>query len=93
MSVAYVCLLNKLIPTDLTYKDVKRLLNKDPLELFEFIKDLVEDQFGYVRRVKIHDCNVWRGSIIVEYFAYTEYSRIPVRIICASDSAELFIEV
>jgi len=90
---AYICLLNKLIPTDLTYKDIKNMLNKDPLELFEFIKDFVEDQFGYIEKVKFHDYNLECGCITVEYFAYTEHSRIPVKIVCARDSAELFIEV
>ncbi len=78
--VAYVY---KLIPTDLTYKDVKRLLNEDPLELFEFTGDLVEDLFGCVR---LHRRNVWHEIIAVEYF-------IPIKVICANKSTKLFIEV
>ncbi len=93
MTIAYVSLLNRLIPTDLTYGDVRRLLSKNPLKLFDAIRDYIGEEFGRIDRVKLNDCRIEKGYISVEYFAYTKLSRIPVRVVCARDSAELLIEV
>jgi hypothetical protein len=93
MSVAYILSLDRLIPTDLTYRDIKHLL-REPLELFEFIRDFIEDEFGRVENVAFNDCNFTEHGCTLEYFAYTKYGRIPVKIICAKDdSTELFIEI
>ncbi|GEM_PF-3548946 len=93
MSVAYISFLNRLIPTDLTYADVRNLLSKNPLKLFDAIREYVGEFVGNIERVRLNDCKIDRGYISVEYFAYTEMSRIPIRVMCASDSAELLIEV
>ncbi len=92
MSIAYVSMLNRLIPTDLTYEDVQLLL-RNPLKLFDAIRDYIGEEFGRIDKVKLKECRIEGGCISVEYFAYTEFSRIPVRIVCAKDSEEMLIEV
>jgi hypothetical protein len=80
--------LDKVIPTDLTHEDVKRLFSRDPLELFEHIIDLVEDITGSVDDVKLHKY-VINSNILIEYFAYTKYGRVLVRITCAEEFMEV----
>ena len=85
----YLHVLDKVVPTDLTHEDVRRLFGRNPLELFEHVRDLVEDITGSVDNVKLHKYVINSGNILIEYFAYTKYGRVLVRITCAEEFMEV----
>ena len=74
-------MLDKVMETDLTCEEVKRLLNEDPLELFEHVRDLVEEVAGAVLDVKLRNYHL-KSNVSIEYYVYTKYGQVVVRISC-----------
>jgi len=93
LETAYIYALDKFIQTDLTIKDVMVLFNSDPIKLVECIKDLIEEDFGTVEKVRFISCNVENGIMMIKYFVYTRYGRVPIAVIHITESEEIIIKV
>jgi len=70
-------------PLDIELPVLLRLARGDPLKLFDFVRDVVEDYVGVIRGVRIHDIYIdsYTNEVLVEFIVVCDNGEISIKII------------
>lgn len=70
-------------PLDIDFETLLELVDKDPLKLFEAIRDVVGEYIRNIEGVEVYDTyiDVHSHEILVEYIVKCEYGETSVKIV------------
>ena len=82
--------MDKFIPIDIPLDKVLELAESRPLELFELIRNIIEDEVGQIYDVEIYGryFDPKNMDIVIEYFIKCSLGEVSLKIIYSKDPAE-----
>lgn len=90
MTEVFVYVLDLLIPTDLTRKEVLKVFEEDKLKPFEFVREIVEDKgVKGIKGADLYDTLLKGDEFLLEYVVNFANGKIAVKVIGSDDPRKM----
>ena len=86
----YLYFMDRFITLNIPLDKVLELAENKPLELFELVKDIIENEVGQVRDVNVYEkyFDPRNLDVVIEYFIRCDLGEVSVKIIYSKDPVE-----
>ena len=86
-SCTYLYFMDKFVPLDIPLDKLMEHAESKPLALFEFVRDIIEDEVGRIESVSFHEAyfDPKALDVVLEYFIRCSLGELSVKILYSDD--------